>query len=104
VEKLLLAARTAPSANHTQTFPTEYIELAVNQFEDEGNQSGTFLNRFWVRDDAYKPGAPIFLFDVGEQSAYGMDSILLDEKHIFKPMVDKYNGIGIVWEHRFCKS
>jgi hypothetical protein len=35
----------------------QYVELPVDHF---GNGNGTFKNRYWVYDAAYKPGGPIF--------------------------------------------
>ena len=90
---------------YQETIEAEYIELPLDHWDDEeGNKSGTFLNRFWVREDAYKPGGPVLLFDHGEGSVGdSWKHVLLEEKGVFRQMVDKYNGVGIVWEHRYCE-
>jgi hypothetical protein len=85
----------------------EYVELPLDNFAKNGDYSyhGTFNNRFWVAESAYKPGGPVFIYDVGEANAAGNALFRLqNETSFFKQLVDKYNGIGIVWEHRYCKS
>ncbi|KAF2265504.1 hypothetical protein CC78DRAFT_185923 [Lojkania enalia] len=87
-----------------ETIEPEYVELPLDNFAKNGDYSwqGTFYNRFWVREAAYKPGAPVFLYDVGEANAEPNALFRLqNETSFFKQMVDKYNGLGIVWEHRY---
>ncbi|KAF2787384.1 peptidase S28 [Melanomma pulvis-pyrius CBS 109.77] len=82
----------------------EYVELPLDNFARNGDYAyhGTFNNRFWVAESAYKPGGPVFLYDVGEANAEGNALFRLqNETSFFKQIVDKYNGIGIVWEHRY---
>jgi len=84
----------------------EYVELPLDHFAYKKGQDpsyhGTFFNRYWVNMDAYKPGGPVFLYDTGEADAEpGALTRLLNETSFFKQLVDDYNGIGIVWEHRF---
>lgn len=84
----------------------EYVELPVDNFAASKNQPfdwhGTFYNRFWVSSRTYKPGAPVFLYDVGESDA-STNALyrLQDESSFFRQIVEQYHGIGIVWEHRF---
>ena len=93
------------SAEVEEVLP-EYVELPLNHFSKDSSD-GTFYNRFWVSTDAYKPGAPIFLYDVGEADGENyVDTRLrrnVTTTNAFRGMVDKYNGIGIVWEHRYCE-
>lgn len=96
----------ASSAAEPEEVVAEYVELPLNHFGKKGSD-GTYQNRFWVSTDAYKPGAPVFLYDVGEADgeAY-VDSRLrrnVTTTNMFRGMVDKYQGIGIVWEHRYCE-
>ena len=84
----------------------EYVELPIDNFAATKNQDfsyhGTFYNRYWVDTSAYKPGSPVFLYDVGEANAEGNALFRLQNStSFFKQLVDEYNGIGIVWEHRF---
>jgi len=84
----------------------EYIQLPIDAFAASKNQAtsyhGNFFNRYWVSSRAYKPGAPVFLYDVGESDA-STNALyrLQDPTSFFRQLVEKYNGIGIVWEHRF---
>ncbi|KAF2119735.1 serine carboxypeptidase S28-domain-containing protein [Lophiotrema nucula] len=100
--KLAKIASDQPPPNETIT--PEYVELPLDNFAKDGDysQEGTFFNRFWVSQSAYKPGAPVFLYDVGEANAEGNALFRLqNETSFFKQLVDKYNGLGIVWEHRY---
>ncbi|KAF2404152.1 hypothetical protein EJ06DRAFT_546130 [Trichodelitschia bisporula] len=87
--------------NGTEHILTEYVTLPIDHF---GEGAGTFNNRFWVSEIDYKPGGPIFVYDVGEANAStnGVQyQRLMNETSFFKQMVRRYHGIGIVWEHRF---
>jgi hypothetical protein len=77
----------------------EYIELPLDHF---GSGTGNFRNRYWVNTKSYKPGSPVFIYDVGEANGNRSSQFSLrNETSFFKQMVDEFNGIGIVWEHRF---
>jgi hypothetical protein len=79
----------------------EFVALKLDQF---GNDKTTFNNRFWVAESGYKPGGPVFIYDVGEANAESSAVFRLqNETSFFKQIVDMYGGVGIVWEHRFCK-
>lgn len=91
-----------------ETILPEYVELPIDNFAKNKNQPfsyhGTFFNRFWVAESAYKPGGPVFIYDVGEADAEPNALFRLqNETSFFKQLVDSYGGVGIVWEHRFCK-
>jgi hypothetical protein len=84
----------------------EYIELPIDNFAPSKNQPysyhGTFYNRYWVSSRTYKPGSPVFIYDVGESDASTNALFRLqDPTSFFRQLVEQYNGIGIVWEHRF---
>jgi serine carboxypeptidase S28 len=77
----------------------EYISLPLDHND---TSKGTFQNRYWVSDAWYKPGAPVFLYDAGEGNAEpGALSWLQSSRSAFAELVKKFNGIGIVWEHRY---
>jgi hypothetical protein len=77
----------------------EYIELPLDHSDPS---KGTFQNRFWVWDGWYKEGAPVFLFDAGEGNAEpGALDWLQSSRSAFAELVKKFNGIGMVWEHRY---
>lgn len=93
----LAARQTAP-----ETISAEYVSLKLDQF---GKSKDTFNNRFWVAESGYKAGGPVFIYDVGEADASGSWQFRLqNETSFFKQIVDQFGGIGIVWEHRFCKT
>jgi hypothetical protein len=105
-----IASVQADNGSSTQPPPEvivpEYVELPVDNFAADKNQPfsehGTFWNRYWVSSRAYKPGSPVFIYDVGEADASTNALFRLqDSSSFFRQMVEKYNGIGIVWEHRF---
>ncbi len=80
----------------------EFVSLKLDHF---GKGEGTFNNRFWVAESGYKPGGPVFIYDVGEADASGSWQFRLqNETSFFKQIVDQFGGVGIVWEHRFCES
>jgi hypothetical protein len=100
-----VAVANLPPPPPNETIAAEYVELPLDNFAKNGDFAyyGTFNNRFWVRESAYKPGSPVFLYDAGEANAEPNALFrLTNETSFFKQLVDKYNGIGIVWEHRFC--
>jgi len=100
------SSNAASIAAPLEDIKEEYVELPIDNFAHQKGQNsayhGTFFNRYWVSTSAYKPGSPVFIYDVGEANAStGALTRLRNETSFFKQMVDKYNGIGIVWEHRF---
>ncbi|KAH8760221.1 hypothetical protein F5882DRAFT_384329 [Hyaloscypha sp. PMI_1271] len=71
-------------------------------------KSKKFYNRFWVKDQFYKAGGPVFIYYTGESN--GEDSFwsissrkdVKDNKLTFFEMLLKnFNGIGILIEHRY---
>jgi len=85
----------------TENVTAEYVSLPIDHF-DPTKKSGTFNNRYWAASSAYKPGGPVFIYDVGEANASSNALFRIQNStSFFKQMVDQYNGIGIVWEHRF---
>ncbi|ORY08662.1 serine carboxypeptidase S28-domain-containing protein [Clohesyomyces aquaticus] len=102
--RLALSEMPPPIVNGTEKILPEYVELPLDHFAKNHDYSyqGTFNNRFWVRESAYKSGGPVFIYDVGEADAEPNALFRLqNETSFFKQLVDKYNGVGIVWEHRY---
>jgi hypothetical protein len=53
-------------------------------------------------EDFYTPGSPVFIYDVGESDAGPEAQDLLgSDESILRQIVREFNGIGIVWEHRY---
>ena len=72
---------------------------------DHGNESvGTYQNRYWVNEQYYRPGGPIFVYDVGEASAESsaMAYLAANKTTFLSDILEEFNGMGIVWEHRFA--
>lgn len=46
----------------------------------------------------------MFLYDVGESSAYSSAQHMLGESAFFREYLKEFGGLGIVWEHRFVSS
>ncbi|KAF2679891.1 peptidase S28 [Lentithecium fluviatile CBS 122367] len=92
------------SSSDTENIVAEYVELPLDNFAKNGDFSyeGTFWNRYWVKEGAYRPGGPVFLYDVGEGDAEPYwRGRLESETSWFRQMVEEFGGVGIVWEHRF---
>ncbi|KAF1955126.1 peptidase S28 [Byssothecium circinans] len=82
----------------------EYVELPIDHFSpnDSYSSPGTFHNRFWVQDDTYLPGGPVFLFDIGEADAGPYANGYLTNKYSYlRQLMEEFSGVGIVWEHRY---
>jgi Serine carboxypeptidase S28 len=87
-----------------------------------GSNTDTFENRYWVNDEFWKPGGPVFVFDAGEGNAEPYISLLTfgpanessnalpDLAQRFGAYVIPYSGrfslltlasLFILWEHRY---
>lgn len=77
----------------------EYVSLPI----DHSNSSvGQYQNRYWVSEENYKEGGPVFVYDVGEASAESSAQAYLgNSTTFFYQLVKDFGGIGIVWEHRY---
>jgi hypothetical protein len=55
-----------------------------------------------VSESDYKPGGPVFIYDVGEGDAEpGVQFRLQNETSFFKQLLKEFGAMGIVWEHRY---
>ncbi|CAI7578958.1 unnamed protein product [Penicillium bialowiezense] len=99
----LLASRKSlhaiASAQADTRIEAEFVSLPI----DHDNSSvGEYLNRYWVSEQFYKEGGPVFVFDVGESEAEGSaQGQLGNSSSFFSGMLKEFNGLGIVWEHRY---
>ncbi|KAJ6263847.1 hypothetical protein Dda_2419 [Drechslerella dactyloides] len=77
-----------------------YVELPLDHFgQSPGAQ--TFRNRYYVQDAYYKPGGPVIFHDVGESSAENYAVGMSDEQDFSVSIAKRFNGLLIVFEHRF---
>ncbi|OGM49053.1 hypothetical protein ABOM_002348 [Aspergillus bombycis] len=77
----------------------EYATLPI----DHWNVSvGTYHNRYWVNDQHYRAGGPIFIHDVGESNAeHPAQRYLGQSSSYLVNLLREFHGMGIVWEHRY---
>ncbi|KAI2707434.1 hypothetical protein CBS147332_7088 [Penicillium roqueforti] len=77
----------------------EYVSLPI----DHSNSSvGDYQNRYWVSEEHYQAGGPVFIYDVGEGNAESSAQTFLgNSTTFFYQLVRDFGGIGIVWEHRY---
>lgn len=100
-------AAVTTTTTTTEKIVAEYVTLPLDHFGGEGKKGAgeaTYENRFWVAESGYRAGGPVFVYDVGEADG-GPNALfrLQNQTSFFKQIVDSFGGIGIVWEHRFCK-
>ena len=84
-----------------------YVELPIDHNDTSAtvNGSSTFWNRYWVVDEFYEEGGPVFIYDVGElDGSTKFETFLTNDSIYFRQLMRNYSGIGIVWEHRYCTS
>lgn len=66
---------------------------------------GTYQNRYWVSDEYYRDGGPVFLYDVGESNAEKAAQMYLTNSSLFLgELMQEFGGVGITWEHRFVQQ
>jgi hypothetical protein len=79
--------------------PIEWVTLPLDH---KNSSAGNFSNRYWVNDEFYRPGGPVFLLDVGEGRASKLQVLeLINEQSYAVPLLRQFGGIGIIWEHRY---
>ena len=77
------------------------VNLPINHFGPSPSPY-TFKNRFWVVDEYYKPGGPVFTLDTGESDdGYAYKGYLLKNTSFINKYLRDFNGLGILWEHRY---
>ncbi|KAJ5618679.1 hypothetical protein N7528_006790 [Penicillium herquei] len=77
----------------------EYVTLPIDHTD---SSVGTYKNRYWVQDEYYEKGAPVFVYDVGESNAESTAQLQLgNSTSFFSSILQEHNGMGIVWEHRY---
>ncbi|GLB01643.1 hypothetical protein AtubIFM57258_000052 [Aspergillus tubingensis] len=78
---------------------TEYVTIPLDH---DNASAGTYQNRFWVSDEFYEPGSPIFVYDTGEADGASIASAYLTSTlSFFREFLIEFNAMGIAWEHRY---
>lgn len=82
-------------------FEEASVSLPVDHFN--ASDAKAFANRFRFNATFYKPGGPVFFFDLGEVGVN--DEILMSvsrpPKSPLMSLAETLNGLAIVWEHRY---
>ncbi|KAG6853090.1 hypothetical protein C0991_006984 [Blastosporella zonata] len=83
----------------TGDFDARWFEQPLDHF-DKGSKH-TFLQRYWVNDRHYVPGAggPVIVLDGGETS--GEDRLTYLDTGIVEILTRATGGVGVVLEHRY---
>ncbi|EED14230.1 serine peptidase, family S28, putative [Talaromyces stipitatus ATCC 10500] len=93
-----VAFRKMVDTSYSRTIPTEYADIPIDH---DNHTVGTYRNRYWVTTKYYRSGGPVFLYDVGESSAYSSAQHMLGESSFLREFLQEFGGVGIVWEHRY---
>ncbi|KAJ5537733.1 Serine peptidase family S28 [Penicillium frequentans] len=86
-------------ARNSDEIKEEYVMMPI----DHTNSSvGTYKNRYWVQEEYYQQGGPVFIYDVGESTAESAAKVQLgNSTSMFVEMLAENGAMGIVWEHRY---
>ncbi|KAK6523345.1 hypothetical protein TWF281_001325 [Arthrobotrys megalospora] len=82
--------------------PTEnplFVELPMDHFS--ADNTDTISCRYFVQDAYYKPGGPVIFHDIGEASIGPYAKGLVDEDEFSVSIAKRFNGLLILFEHRF---
>jgi hypothetical protein len=81
-------------------FEAATIQIPIDHFNAGDNR--TYANRFWTNDTFYRQGGPVFFYDAGERGiSDGNLQSLSEEAHPLMVLTRAFNGLTVVWEHRF---
>jgi len=105
VPEAQISSPNAPNASNTVYVPPTIhngtVTLPINHF-GESPAPYTFANRFWVVDQYYNPGGPVFAFDTGEASdGFLYHKYLTSNASFFNRYLQEFGAIGVLWEHRY---
>ncbi|KAJ5633225.1 hypothetical protein N7490_009564 [Penicillium lividum] len=77
-------------------------EFFVMPIDHTNASVGTYKNRYWVQEQYYQKGGPVFIYDVGESTAASAARVQLgNDTSMFVEMLEENGAMGIVWEHRY---
>jgi len=77
------------------------VILPINHFGPSPSPY-TFANRFWVVDQYYKPGGPVFTYDTGETTnGFLFRGYLTSNESFFNQYLREFGAMGVLWEHRY---
>lgn len=112
-------SNNAPAEGHKAEYATvlylylgSYLYLVIHrlilccQIPIDHNDSsiGTYQNRYWVNEEHYTPGGPVFVLNSGESSGDPMvEHMLFNSSTFLGNVLEEFHGMGLVWEHRYVK-
>ncbi|ODM21524.1 hypothetical protein SI65_02368 [Aspergillus cristatus] len=77
----------------------EYASIPIDHND---TSVGTYQNRYWVNEEHYTPGGPVFVIASGESSGQGIaDHLVFNSSGSFGDLLKEFHGMGLVWEHRY---
>ncbi|EPS38026.1 hypothetical protein H072_8275 [Dactylellina haptotyla CBS 200.50] len=88
-----------PSLTSNPASKPFYITLPLDHFTT--SNTDTFQSRYYVQDSYYQPGGPVIFHDIGESSIERYAPGLVDEEEFTVSMAKRFNGLLILFEHRF---
>ncbi|KAF4626557.1 hypothetical protein G7Y89_g11601 [Cudoniella acicularis] len=93
---------SAVNARHRHGLRKQIILLVSLKLAQQA--STTFQNRYYVNAAHYKPGGPVILVDIGEESVDGYGGYVdsgTGEYGLPVALANQFNGLMILWEHRY---
>ncbi|EWC44855.1 hypothetical protein DRE_00914 [Drechslerella stenobrocha 248] len=77
-----------------------FVDLPLDHFgQNPGGQR--IQSRYFVQDAYYQPGGPVIFHDIGEGSVEPWAVALTDEEDFSVSTAKRFNGLLILFEHRF---
>jgi hypothetical protein len=99
VTGIYLAQQLLQESHRDNHFEAAFIGLPLDHTNSTDNR--TFSNRFWVNTTFYKRGGPVFFYDAGERGVSDSETVLSSTSHPLMRLTEIFQGIAIVWEHRY---
>lgn len=96
---IYLPQQVLHSIHQESHFEAAAIDLPLDHSDSTDNR--TFSNRFWVNATFYQPGGPVFFYDAGERGVSDHETVLSSTSHPLMRLTETFEGVAIVWEHRF---
>ncbi|KAK6499151.1 hypothetical protein TWF481_011722 [Arthrobotrys musiformis] len=96
---LTIMNRLKPALGKDPTENPLFIELPMDHFGIDNNE--TISCRYYVQEAYYKPGGPVIFHDIGEASIGPYAKGLVDEDEFSVAIAKRFNGLLILFEHRF---
>ncbi|TKA73207.1 hypothetical protein B0A49_04241 [Cryomyces minteri] len=83
-------------------YPAHTISIPIDHYN--ASDTRKYQNRYWINDEYYRRGGPVFYFDAGEQNAHPLVPYFLHEAagpSAVMALARRFNGLAVLFEHRF---